>query len=169
MFELKSLSKEAIPAALDKANCYRFLNEPLEAESICLDILKVAPDNQETLIMLLLAYTDKFKEELYPAFRQASDLLEQVDSDYHKAYYRGIIYERRAKFHMNQGGPSCGELVHDWCTKAMAEYERAMEAYPSSHQDEILRWNTCARMLNENPDLKPAAENREVELIDAYE
>lgn len=169
MFRLKTLTVESIPSALQKAERYRLLNEPNEAESICLDILKVAPDNQEALNMLLLAYTDKFKEALYPAFRQAIGVLEQMDSAYCKAYYRGIIFERRAKFHMNQGGPGCGELVHDWCTRAMAEYERAMEAYPSGNQDEVLRWNTCARMLNENPHLQPAAGNREVELIDAYE
>jgi hypothetical protein len=169
MFTLKTLTIESIPSALQKAERYRLLNEPNEAESICLDVLKVEPQNQEALIMLLLAHTDKFKEQLYPAFRQAIGVLEQIDSEYCKAYYRGIIYERRAKFHMNQGGPSCGELVHDWCTKAMAEYERAMKAYPTGNQDEVLRWNTCARILNENPHLKPAAENREVELIDDYE
>jgi hypothetical protein len=38
MFELKTLSKKAIPQALAKAQHYRLLNEPLEAESICLDI-----------------------------------------------------------------------------------------------------------------------------------
>jgi hypothetical protein len=38
MSELKSLSKEAIPAALEKAMRYRLLNEPAEAESICLDV-----------------------------------------------------------------------------------------------------------------------------------
>ena len=54
MYELKMLSKEAIPAALQKAERYRLLGEPYEAESICLDILQVEPDQQEALIMLLL-------------------------------------------------------------------------------------------------------------------
>ena len=36
MFELKPLSREAIPRALEKAERYRLLNEPAEAESICL-------------------------------------------------------------------------------------------------------------------------------------
>ncbi len=39
MFELKPLSPQAIPAALEKAKHYRLLNEPGAAESICLDIL----------------------------------------------------------------------------------------------------------------------------------
>ncbi len=46
MFELKSMSKSNISAALEKARCYRFLNEPMEAESICLDILDVDPENR---------------------------------------------------------------------------------------------------------------------------
>jgi hypothetical protein len=50
MAELKQLHKDAIPAALEKAERYRLLNEPGEAESICLDILAVDPDNQRAVI-----------------------------------------------------------------------------------------------------------------------
>ena len=57
MSELKHLSKEAIPPALEKAERYRLLNEPGEAESICLDILKTDPENQQAIITLLLALT----------------------------------------------------------------------------------------------------------------
>jgi len=60
MFELKHLSPEAIPAALEKALRYRLLNEPAEAESICHDVLTIDPENQEALVMLLLAITDRF-------------------------------------------------------------------------------------------------------------
>ena len=45
MFELKRLSEEAIPAALEKALRYRLLNEPAEAESICHDVLRIDPEN----------------------------------------------------------------------------------------------------------------------------
>ena len=40
-FDLKKLSSEGVAAALEKAQRYRLLNEPQEAESICLDILDV--------------------------------------------------------------------------------------------------------------------------------
>ena len=43
MFELKPLSRDAIPAALEKAVRYRLLNEPGEAESICHDCLRPIP------------------------------------------------------------------------------------------------------------------------------
>src|SRR5438046_3872512 len=49
MFELKPLSQEALPAALERATRYRLLNEPAEAESICLDVLRTDPDNQQAL------------------------------------------------------------------------------------------------------------------------
>src|SRR6476646_9345605 len=62
MPELKQLNKDAIPAALEKAERYRLLNEPGEAESICLDILAVDPDNQRAIITLLLAFTDRFEK-----------------------------------------------------------------------------------------------------------
>ena len=45
MFQLKPLSREAVPAALEKAVRYRLLNEPEQAESSCLDVLLVDPKN----------------------------------------------------------------------------------------------------------------------------
>lgn len=169
MFTLKALKMESIPSALQKAERYRLLNEPREAESICLDILQVDPDNQEAKIMLLLAYSDKFKEELYPAFNDSLSILEQLRDEYSKTYYRGVIYERRAKAHLNRSEPSSDDSAHGWFRKAMAEYERALESDTNGNQDAALRWNTCARILNDNPNLKRAEENREVELMDDYE
>ena len=169
MFKLKTLSKASIPSALQKAERYRLLNEPYQAASICLDVLQADPDNQEALIMLLLAHTDKFKDELYPAFDKAVEILERLGDAHCKRYYRGIIYERRAKAHMDKGGPSSSELVHDWLTKAMAEYEKALNTCSPGNEDAALRWNTCARILNETPHLRPAEERREVEVIDGYE
>ena len=55
MFELKQISRQGIPPAIAKAERYRLLNEPQEAESICRDILAVDPDNQDVLVMMLLA------------------------------------------------------------------------------------------------------------------
>ena len=43
--ELKRISQAALPAALAKAERYRLLNEPEQAESICRDVLAVEPKN----------------------------------------------------------------------------------------------------------------------------
>jgi hypothetical protein len=169
MIELKTLSKAAIPSALQKAERYRLLNEPYEAASICMDILQADPHNQEALVTLLLAHTDKFKSELYPAFDRAVEILERLGDAHCRLYYRGIINERRAKAHLDQGSPGSAELAHDWYTKAMADYEEALKSCSPGNQDAALRWNTCARILNENPHLKPTEERRGMEVMDGYE
>ena len=64
-FELKSISEQSIPEALAKVERYRLLNEPSLAESICLDILAIAPNHQQALISLLLARTDQFDSDLH--------------------------------------------------------------------------------------------------------
>ena len=62
-FEFKVLSLDAVPRALEKAVRYRLLNEPSEAESICLDVLEVDPDNEEAIATLVLALTDQFDHD----------------------------------------------------------------------------------------------------------
>src|SRR3982750_3042162 len=105
MSDLKALSREAIPAALEKAERYRLLNEPGEAESICLDVLQTDPDNQPALITLLLAMTDRFSKGYGVSDTQANQLLELITGDYDRAYYAGILAERRAKARLAQGSP----------------------------------------------------------------
>src|ERR1700756_3722278 len=105
MFELKRLSEDAIPAALERALRYRLLNEPAEAESICHDVLYIDPDNQEALVLLLLALTDRFGKGYAVGVTQAQQILPRLRSKYERAYYAGIICERRAKAQLRQGHP----------------------------------------------------------------
>ena len=98
MVNLKRISSDGVGTALDKADHYRLLNEPLHAESICLDVLEVEPENQRAIIALLLALTDQFSIKLYDAFQHAEKLLPQLNKEYDKAYYEGIVNEPRAKF-----------------------------------------------------------------------
>src|SRR5213082_2917440 len=97
MPELKSLSREAVPAALEKAMRYRLLNEPAEAESICLDVLRTNPDDQQALILLVLAMTDRFGKGYAVGDSQAQESAMGLTNPYDRAYYLGIISERRAK------------------------------------------------------------------------
>src|SRR5262245_58945891 len=96
MFELKQLSPEAIQRSLDKAERYRLLNEPEQAESICLDVLVIAPNNQKALVTLLLALTDQFPHGSGETVRRAQEVLPRLDGEFDRAYYAGIIAERRA-------------------------------------------------------------------------
>ncbi len=160
MIELKPLSAEAIPRALEKAERYRLLNEPGEAESICLDVLEVDPENQPALVSLLLALTDQFDTRIGEFAKQAWDVLPRLHSEYERAYYAGIIGERRAKAHLGQGTPGSGPLAHHWLREAMSFYEKAEAIRPPGNDDALLRWNTCARLMMRNPHLAPRPEER---------
>jgi hypothetical protein len=158
MFQLKSLSREAIPAALEKAHRYRLLNEPLEAESICRDVLEVDPGNQEATVALLLALTDQFEERQNPCLEQAREVLARIQDDYSRTYHAGIVCERRAKAQLKRGGVRAGYIAYEWFTEAMQEFESAAKIRPAGNDDAILRWNTCARILMANAALVPEPE-----------
>jgi hypothetical protein len=155
MFELKLLSPDAVPRALDKAERYRLLNEPGEAESICLDILRVDPDNRKALVMQILAITDQF-EDFGGDVGRALALLPRLRDPYEIAYYTGIVHERRAKAQLHRGGPGAGFAAYEGLREAMRQYEKAESIRPAGNDDAILRWNTCARLLDEQPSLMPA-------------
>ncbi|HWW01539.1 MAG TPA: hypothetical protein VNZ64_17710 [Candidatus Acidoferrum sp.] len=159
MFELKQLSREAIPAALEKAMRYRLLNEPAEAESISLDVLRTEPDNQQALVILLLALTDRFSKGYAVGVTQARELLPRLRDPYEQAYYAGIICERRAKARLQREGPGSGSGAYEFLREAMAWYEKAEALRPPGNDDALLRWNACARMIMGN-GLVAGAEER---------
>ena len=155
MRELKTINPESVPSALKKAKRYRLLDEPDEAESICMDILAVVPEHQEALITLLLALTDKFADSgLQPAFEQATGIAARLAAAYDTSYYTGIIYERRAKFHFRQGEAEADAMAYNWFFKAMKEYDQAMDGGAPDNQDAVLRWNSCIRFIQSHPELK---------------
>ena len=150
MFEIKPLSPEAVPAALEKAMRYRLLNEPGEAESICHDVLGVDPENQQALVTLLLAITDRFGKGYSVGVSQTQEVLQQIRDPYERAYYAGIIEERRAKALLQQGGPGVGFHAYEFLREAMDCYEKAEALRPHGNDDALLRWNACARMIMQN-------------------
>ena len=166
MYELKPLTASGIPAALEKAMRYRLLNEPVEAESICLDVLAVDSENQDALVTLLLALTDQFEQHLRASFRQARDLLPRLDSEYRQLYYDGIICERRAKVHLQRGGPGSSHVTYDWFRQAMDRFEQAAARSPEGNDDAILRWNTCARLMTRHPELGPEPERTSPQFLE---
>ena len=160
MYQLKPLSRDAILPALAKAERYRFLNEPAEAESICRDVLEVDPTHQQALVILLLALTDQFEEHAAGAAQEADEILRRLGNEYERAYYSGIVRERRAKGLLDHGGPGAAASVYEWLREAMTWYERAEALRPAGNDDAILRWNTCARILMKHPHLEQAGEER---------
>lgn len=146
MFELKPLSHEAVDSALEKAKHYRLLNEPGAAESICLDILAVEPDNQEALVDIVLAMSDRFAKDYAVGDARIQDFLSRITDEYERTYYTGIVYERRAKAVLDRNGLNAYELF----VQAMGFFDNAEAIRPADNDDAILRWNGCARIITRN-------------------
>lgn len=146
MFELKPLHHEAIPAALEKAERYRLLNEPGAAESIYLDILAIEPENQDALVGVVLAMSDRFSKDYAVGDGRIQDFIAKLESEYDRSYYTGIVYERRAKAALEKSGINAFELFE----QAMQSFEKAEAIRPSGNDDAILRWNGCARIIKRN-------------------
>ncbi len=154
MFELKALSKEAIPHSLERVERYRLLNQPAVAVSICHDILEVDPENQEALIGLILALTDQFGQAASVGVNQVLQIVPRLHEEYDHAYYTGIIHERQAKARLNRAYPGSGFDAYDLLHDAMDWFEKADEMHPAGNEDAILQWNSCARIITEKK-LKP--------------
>jgi|SRR5690348_12115892 hypothetical protein len=152
-YELKPISREGIHEALEKAERYRLLNEPSLAESICLDVLLIDAENQKALVMLLLALTDQFGHGI--AVGKPRELLRRLQSEYEQLYYAGIIWERTAHAQLRKGSPNATFTAYEGFREAMACYEKAAKIHPPANDDAILRWNTCARILMRNANLRP--------------
>jgi hypothetical protein len=133
MFQLKKISRESIPEALEKAERYRLLNEPRLAESICLDILEADPQNAKAIVTLLLSITDQFGDS--------------STGEYEKKYYAGLISERQGKTILGKNIPDRGFIAYEWLKEAMEFYEKAESIRPPGNDDAMLRWNTCARLI----------------------
>ena len=151
-FDLKPLSRDAVPASLAKAERYRLLNEPGEAESICLDILQLEPGNQDAQVMLVLALTDQFlRDSSSRAVSRAGELAAGLSGEYERAYYAGIVRERVGKAVLERDRHGAAAAAADWLREAMESYERAEAHRPPSNDDSLLRWNACARLLMQLP------------------
>lgn len=156
MFATKPISPESVAGALSKAERYRLLNEPGEAESICRDILEIEPDNHQALVSLILSLTDQIPEEAR-AFANAQSTIAQLQSPYDRAYYSGIAWERRAKARHLGGGQGARQYVYDWIVTALRFFEEAERLRVPGNDDAVLRWNACVRFL-EHKQLSPQIE-----------
>ena len=152
--ELKPITHEGIPAALQKAERYRLLNDSSAAESICLDVLEIEPGNQEALISLLLAITDQFMEETSDGLHRAREVLPRITDEYERIYYAGIICERRARALLHRGALGSADVAAEWFRQAMGWYERAEAMRPAGNDEAILRWNTCVRMVGRHEPIR---------------
>jgi hypothetical protein len=161
---IKPIREEAIPEALEKAERYRLLNDPAQAESICRDILRLHPAHQVALVTIILALTDQLASERGAAgARTARDYLARLDDEYRRLYYGGLICEREARALLTRG--MAGTFAYDGLRDAMDLYERAEHVRPPDNDDAILRWNSCVRTIRREK-LGPRSEEQEPLLLE---
>jgi tetratricopeptide (TPR) repeat protein len=144
-FMLKTISKAGVPEAISKAELYRSLNEPEEAESICRDILAVEPEHQLALRLLGLAITDQFCGDASDRVGEVEKLFQRLAERYERLYYTGLLHERRAKAQMRMGRTT--QTLAPLFEEAMRCFAEAEMIRPTGNDDAILRWNRCARLL----------------------
>jgi tetratricopeptide (TPR) repeat protein len=153
--KLKRLGTRSLQAALDKAEQYRALNEPEEAESICRDILAEDANHQLALRTLGLALTDMFEREWTKHFDEAIRTFRQLKSEYEIVYYSGVAWERCAKAQMTQG--QAHNAAHSF-EHALELFAKAEAIGPKDAPEPILRWNRCVRAISEHPEILEAIE-----------
>lgn len=144
-YKLKSISKAGIAEALAKAELYRYLTEPEEAESICRDILAIDPNHQLALRLLGLSITDQFIGISTDRYFEAEEAFRKLSDDYERSYYTGILYERRAKAQLTAGQPA--HTLLPLFERALHCFGEAEKIRPKGNDDSILRWNRCVRLL----------------------
>ncbi|MBA3461446.1 MAG: hypothetical protein H0T46_15895 [Deltaproteobacteria bacterium] len=156
-FALKKISPDGIPHALERAERYRLLNDPAQAESIYRDVLAVDADNQAALRALILSLTDQLGTHgAHGTAREARDYIVQLDDEYDRAYYTGIVYERETRAYLERKNV-VRSSAYDGFRQAMEWYERAESLRPPGNVDAVLRFNSCVRAI-ERERLEPAAQ-----------
>lgn len=154
---LKPISSDAIPRALELAERYRLLNEPEQAASICHDVLAADSENVDAQRTLFLATTEQFARRHGTKFEDADAIVSHMSSAYDRAYYAGIARERWARAKLQEGAH--GNLVGDFLRRAMEKYEIAESLRSPGNDDSILRWNACSRLMAKVPGLNVDAEH----------
>lgn len=162
MADLRSIGAESVERAVGKAERYRLLNEPREAESICEDVLAVDPGNAEARRILLLAVTDQFDGHNRDLLDRSHSIVETLETPFDRKYHAGVIAERWGKSMLDAGMSKSKAL--DYLNEALTAFDEAMRISPSGNDDAILRWNTCVRVIRryglDMPDYDPDREAR---------
>jgi len=159
-FAFRLLSKDSIPDAIKKAERYRLLGEPDEAESVCLDILQVDPDNQEARVDLILAISDQFGRERRPRVDLAMKIAAELTDEYQRRYYEAVVLEREARAHIDLETPPV--LVFLRYCEAMDHFASAATIRPPGDDSAVIRWNACVRAIRRR-QMQPGLEVEQFE------
>ena len=160
--ELKKIHPEAVEHALEKADRYRLLNDPEQAESICRDVLAIDADDARAKKILLLSLTDQFAiSSKRSRVKEAKALAQGLESEYERHYYAGLVLEREARSYLTR--MLSGTFACEAFLDAMDRYAEAEKVRPAGDDDAILRWNACLRTIQARK-LKPREHEHELPL-----
>jgi hypothetical protein len=159
--KLKTISKSGIAEAIAKAELYRYLNEPEEAESICRDILAADPNHALGLRTLGLTITDQFTGASTDRYAEVERIFQSLKDPYERHYYTGLLCERRVKAQLRAG--RAPHTLLPLLERALECFGEAERVHPPGNDDAILRWNRCVRLLQSQPDF----ESEEIVSLDA--
>jgi tetratricopeptide (TPR) repeat protein len=159
---LHDIHSDSIELALDKARQYRSLLEPEIAESICLDVLHIDPENQQALVVYILALSDQLHHAGKKTQVQSiEEAIQKLQSRYQQHYYTGLLNERRARFMLTQS--MARVFAYDYFIEALQAYQKAEKIRPEHNDEAILRWNSCIRTI-EKENLKPRPDQKDARL-----
>src|SRR6202022_2280979 len=140
--KLKTISKSGIGEAIAKAELYRYLNEPEEAESICRDILVTDPNHMLGLRTLGLTITDQFTGAPTDRYAEVEKIFQGLKDLYERHYYTGLLCERRVKAQLRAGrAPHTLLPLLEQALQCFAEAERI---HPPGKDDSLRRCIRCS-------------------------
>lgn len=154
------INKDSIPTVLEKARQYRSLLEPDLAISICIDVFAVDPENQEAIVIYILALTDQYSHQhskVQP--KKIIEVINRLTSEFHRIYYTGIFLERKARALLKN--PMSHSFAYEGLMEAIEKYEMAEKMAPAHCSDPVLRYNSCLRTI-EKGRLQPREEFNEL-------
>ena len=160
--ELKKIRPSAVDAAVEKAEKYRDLNQPFEAESICRDVLDASPDHPGALRTLGLALTDQFEGKGKGRYAEVMETFARLPDAYERVFYYGIACERQGKAQLREGRPLQSSLP--LFEKALVHFEEAERLRPEGNDDALLRWNSVVRTLRAHPEYATVGSRPEFDL-----
>jgi len=161
--KLHDIRISAVKQALKKAKQYHSLLEPEIAESICLDVLNIDPDNQSILVVYILALLDQVsRTENQSQIKTIERTIDTLKSKYKRYYYSGLLNERRARHLLTQA--MSHSFAYDYFIEALEAYQQAIDRCPEKNDEAILRWNSCIRTI-EKEKLKPRRDSEDL-LVD---
>jgi len=154
--EYHKIDKDSIEDVLERAQQYRSLLQPDMAISICMDIFAVDKNNQEALVIYVLALTDQLSQsESKVHQKKITDSIKRLDSKFLQHYYSGIFFERQARSLLKHS--MSRSFAYEAFIEAIAEFEIAEKMAPEHCADPILRYNSCIRTIKKE-NLQPRQE-----------